>query len=122
MEETLRVKGYREFLRASDRAGKETKRFVRETYRKVGDVVKANAASRFQTYDARTAAGFRTVVRQRGVSVEQSLRKTTGRRPDFGALQMRKALVPALEAKEREVEGAFERAVDTVADHFERKG
>lgn len=118
--QTLRVKGYREFVRACDRAGKETKKEVRSTFRKVGDIVKEEAASRFRDIDARSAAGYRTVVRQRGVSVEQSLRRTTGLRPDFGVLQMRRALEPALADKEGEVEREMENAIDKVADHFER--
>lgn len=107
-------------LRACDRAGRETKREVRSTLRKVGDIVKVEAAERLREIDARSAAGLRTVVRQRGVSVEQSLRKTTGTRPDFGALQMRQALLPALAEKESAVEDAMEDAIDKVADHFER--
>jgi hypothetical protein len=119
--ETIRVKGYREFLRAADRAGKESKSEVRSTFRKVGDVVKHEAARRFESIDARSAAGYRTRVRQRGVAVEQSLRRTTGKRPDFGSLQMRDALIPALEQKEHEVEREMEHAIDVVADHFERR-
>jgi len=107
-------------LRACDLAGRETKREVRATFRKVGDIVKVEAAERFREVDAKSAAGYRTVVRQRGVSVEQSLRKTTGKRSDFGALQMRKALEPAVDAKEGEIEDAMEDAIDKVADHFER--
>ena len=52
----------------------------------------------------RTAEGFRTYVRVGGaVSVEQSLRKTTGLRPDWGALQMTEALLPARDEKLDEV-------------------
>ncbi len=69
----------------------------------------------------KSAAGYRVRVRQRGVAVEQSLRKTTGTRSDFGELQMRQALLPALEANEDRVESAMEAAIDTVADHFERR-
>ena len=118
--QTLRLEGYTDFLRACDRAGKETKREVRSTFRKVGDVVKVDARARFRSSDAKSAAGLRTVVRQRGVSVEQSLRRTSGRHPEFGSWQMRHALVPALESKEGQVEREMEHAIDTVAEHFER--
>lgn len=117
---TLRVTGYREFVRACDRAGKESKKEVRAALREVGNLVKVEGAKRFENVDARSAAGFRTVVRQRGVSVEQSLRKTTGLRPDFGALQMRKALLPALAFEDINVERQMEHAIDRVADHFDR--
>jgi hypothetical protein len=121
-KQTLRVKGYREFLIACDHAGKETKREVRGTFRKVGDLIKADAQPRYRPSDAKSAAGLRTVVRQRGVSVEQSLRKTTGKHPEWGSWQMRHTLVPALDAKEGEVERELEHAIDRVADHFDTKG
>lgn len=119
MADSVKVKGYREFLRACDRADKQTKREVRKTFREVGDIVRDDARERFSGLSERTAAGFRTVVRQRGVSVEQKLRKTTGLRPDWGAIQMRKALLPALNSKERQVVREFEQAMDRVADHFD---
>lgn len=118
--ETVRVRGYREFLRAADRAGRESKKEVRETLRDVGEVVRVEGQRRFERYDTRSAAGYRVRVRARGVSVEQTLRRTTGLRPDYGALQMRVALIPALESKEPEVEKRMEKAIDQIADHFER--
>ena len=117
--ETLRVHGYREFLRATDHAGKESKRVVRDTLRQVGDVLRVEAQRRFENIDAASAAGYRVRVRQRGVAVEQSIRKTTGRHPEYGALQMRKALLPALVHEQANVENRMERALDTVADHFD---
>jgi hypothetical protein len=118
--ETLRVKGYKEFLIACDHAGKETRKEVRSTFRKVGDIVKVDARARFRNSDHKSAMGLRTVVRQRGVSVEQSLRKTSGKHPEYGGWQMRHVLVPALDAKEREVEREMEHAIDKVVDHFDR--
>lgn len=116
--ETLRIHGYREFLRACDRAGKDTKKEVRGTFKSVGEIVRVDAAARFARYDARSAAGYRTRVRVRGVSVEQSLRRTTGNRGDYGALQQSK-LEDSLAAQARPVEEAFEQAIDHVADHFD---
>lgn len=116
---TLKVLGYKQFLRASDRAGKDTKKETRETFRKVGDLVRIEGQRLFTQYNPRSAAGYRTRVRVRGVIVEQSLRKTTGDRPDYGALQMRVGLIPALENEADAVEREFELALDRVADHFD---
>ena len=121
MADGIKVTGYKEFLKACDRADKETKKFVRETFRDVGDIVKDDAQKRLAKIDERSAAGLRTVVRQRGVSVEQSLRKTTGEHPEFGTLQMEEALLPALDEQEPQVGRAFSRAIDKVADNFDRK-
>jgi hypothetical protein len=52
--------------------------------------------------------------------VEQSLRKVTGLRPDWGATQMRKGLLPALSSKQNEVEAEFEKALDVVSAIFDR--
>jgi hypothetical protein len=113
------VRGYRELIRASALADKATKREMRATFRKVGDPVKQEAAALFARYDAKSAAGYRTYVRQRGISVEQSLRKTTGLHPEFGALQMTRALVPSLEDNVENTEQAFEDAVHRVCDLWE---
>jgi hypothetical protein len=53
-------------------------------------------------------------VRQRGVAVEQSRRRTTGLRPDFGVLQMQRALLPALDTKQSEVVDKVEQLLDTL--------
>lgn len=117
--ETLRVTGLTTFIRACDRAGPDTKKEVRSAFRDVGTDVQQEAARLFDRYDERSAAGYRVSVRQTGVSVYQSIRKTTGTRPDYGALQMRRALLPALAAKESATDARFELAMDRVADNFE---
>lgn len=71
--------------------------------RAAGEIVAAEARQRFTGISPRSAAGFRPVVRARGTSVEQRYRRTTGKHPSFGSLQMRTALIPALDAKQGEV-------------------
>lgn len=117
---TVRVHGYREFLRAINQADRESKRYVRTTFRHVGEVVRQEAANRFSPIDVASATGYRVVVRQRGIAVEQSRRRTTGKRPDFGALQMRRALLPALASNTDRLTRELEHALDLVATHFER--
>jgi len=114
------VEGYREFLIACAAAPKETNRHVRDTFRTVGRSVERGASGRIAPKSSKSAAGYKTVVRQRGIAVEQSLRKTTGAHPDWGGYQMRHALMPALEANEEELVRDLEAAMGEVADHFER--
>jgi hypothetical protein len=114
----LRAKGLKELILACDKAGKETKSVVRAALRSTGIQVKADASSRFAKYDEKTAFGFRVIVRRRGVNVEQTLRKTTGLRPDFGALQMRRGLLPALRDNEAELERQVEIALDRIVNHL----
>jgi hypothetical protein len=113
---TVRVRGYRDTMRALNKAEKSTKRIVHEKLREAGDVVRVEAMQRFERYDTKSASGFRIRSRVGGVFVEQSLRKTTGQHPEYGALQMRVALEPALDAKSADVERRLEQALDDIAD------
>jgi hypothetical protein len=115
----LVVRGYREFMRACSVAPREARKEVRLVLREAGDVVRRDATDRFETYSTKSAHGYRTVVRQRGITVEQSLRKTTGNNPGWGAKQMRTALLPALYHNEERLEREMEHAVDLIADVFE---
>lgn len=117
--ETVRVEGLRDFLRDTNKAEKETKKKVRDRLKEAGDVVREEASRLFSPVSAKTAGGYKVRARVSGVHVEQSLRKTTGMRPDFGALQMRRALVPALINKEDDVYREMEKAADDLADIVE---
>ncbi len=119
--ETLRITGLKELIAVSDAAGKKTKKDVRDRLRKVAQPVLADAREKLHEYSPKSAARLGISVRRTGiVSVEQRLKKTTGRRPDFGPLQMRKALIPALEENTVRIEMEFEKALDDIADRFER--
>lgn len=111
MASTVRVKGLREFQRSLKTAEKETRKQVRDVLRETGDVVRKEAATTFSVIDAGSASGFKTRVRQRGVAVEQSRRKTTGRRGDYGHMQQ-ETLERALDSKQDEFVKAAEEAVE----------
>lgn len=111
---TVYVQGARELQRAFNRADKQLATDLRKELRAVGDVVAVEARSRFGGLSARTAAGMKTRLRGGTVAVEQTLRKTTGRRPDWGAVQMRRALEPALDAKTGEVLRRTEQMLDRI--------
>ncbi len=107
-------------MRATARTQPAARREVRAALREAADPVRQDATRRFSVIDERSAAAYRVVVRQRGVAVESRLRKTTGKHPEYGALQMRKALLPALDDNERQIEHRVEHAIDRIADTFER--
>ena len=114
----IRVTGYTQVVKGLRDVDKATRKEVRDDLRHAGDAVKQGAAARFASIDAKTAAGYRTYVRQRGVSVEQSLRKTTGKHPQFGTLQMVRALIPSLDANEEKTAAAVEESLDRIAAVF----
>jgi hypothetical protein len=118
--ETVAVHGYKELVKASYLADRALRKQMRDTFRAVGEPVRSEAAVRFSSIDARSAAGYRVRVRQRGIIVEQSLRKTTGKHPEYGKLQMRRALLPAQAHQEPATLRRIEQAVDHVCDLWER--
>lgn len=105
---------------ACSRAGPEAKAFSKAALFPVGEVIRSSATSRMSVIDTRSAAGYETRVRQRGIAVAQRLRKTTGKRGDYGSLQMKRALLPALYENRDTAERALEHAMDRMASHFER--
>jgi hypothetical protein len=81
---------------------------LKKALEKAGDNVRVDAARRFAAAGgpsaAKTAAGFDSRVRLGGgssqiLTVGQKLRKTTGKHPEYGSLQVSRALLPAREAK-----------------------
>lgn len=125
---TLVVHGYRELVRACVQADADTRKSMRATFRAVGEPVRREAAELFSQYGAprnrathaKAAAGYRTRVRQRGVEVEQSARRTTGKHPEYGRAQMRHALLPALKHEEPETVARFDEAILEVCERWAR--
>lgn len=107
------VKGLREYIRAADASSKEVKRELRKRLRDAGGIVLVEARRLLSEVDPRSAQGLRTSVRQRGVSVAQSKRTVTGKRPDFGALQMRD-LLQARSSKLGQVEQEIAKVLDDI--------
>ncbi len=104
MSTAIQYEGLREIAQALREVDKETLAELTRDLGDVGHVVEHEAVDLFDAIDARSAAGFDTRVRINTssmalVSVGQSLRKTTGRRPDYGTLQVEDALLPARDRK-----------------------
>lgn len=116
---TVRVVGLRSMLRVVDQLPKDVKKGVRGELRKVAEPVLRDATGLFVSSVADAGATRMGIsVRAAGtVSVEQRRRRTTGRHPEFGRLQMRRALVPALERNEENVV----RGLDSVLADLERR-
>lgn len=112
MAYTVQVKGLRELTRSLKAADTGLAAAMKGELKEVGEPVRADAQSRAHW----TAVGpYKVIVYARGdVRVRQSKNKVTGLRGDFGALQMREALVPALEAHEGEIIDRFGDVVDRV--------
>jgi hypothetical protein len=117
--ESVRVdpRSYRDTVRGFRDMDKDVAKGLRKQLRESGQLVQRTAAQLFEPVSPHTAGGYKVRVRQRGVAVEQSLRRTTGQHPEFGALQMRTALLPALDRNEPEVVAGINNVLDRAARH-----
>ncbi len=81
---------------------KEVDKGLREGAKIVSD--EARSISSGHGFSSRSVTGIRPRTKGFGRAfVEQSRRKTTGRRGDFGVMQMQRVLLPALGRKQDEV-------------------
>ena len=122
MPKTVRIRGYEKLQRSIANAERSTQREVRSSLREAAEVVrKPWVAEDLDRFGAKTAEGMRTVVRKRGVAVEQSLRKSTvdsRRRPKFGKKQQE--IGDAITAEHAEdLQREFDAAGQRIADKFD---
>ena len=115
MASSVKVRGLAELNRAFKHVDQDLKHQLERKLTDAAQLVAVSARSRFSAIDARSAGGFRPRVKGFGrVVVEQRYRRTTGLRPDFGSLQMRRALLPALYSEQDQVMHELEDMLDTI--------
>lgn len=123
MSQEIRYEGLGALVKALKEVAPVVERELNAELKAVGEIVASDAARRFAALPAHgspatagsyrfTAAGFKSRVRAGGlVTVEQTRRRKSGRRGDYGALMMRRALIPARTAHLEEVAARAEVAV-----------
>ena len=95
---SVRVKGVTALQRDLKRAQADCAKDVRKAVREAAEPVRRDVAAVASKWGMYTASGYTISVRRGGelVAVQQRRRRTTGKRPDFGTLQMVEAMIPAL--------------------------
>lgn len=123
----LVVHGLREASAAFAKADKDARKVWRTHMRQVAEPVRLDAEGSTKQQIPRIGPRWykmrvgvtRTEVyvapRQRGIRTRGT---DPRRRPNLAGLMMSRAMEPALERHEPEIERAFERMLDEVADHF----
>jgi hypothetical protein len=91
----VNVKGYREVLRALNAVDQGTRTAVLAGLMKAAEPVTQDARARLRGYPGLSVESIMPRAVARGVYITQKHGRTTGTRPDFGALQMRVGLIPA---------------------------
>jgi hypothetical protein len=114
VQPAVRIKGYREVQRALLRAEKGLRAALRAGLKEAVEPV-AKTAQMLETRWAGASIGtIGPRITLAGAAVTQRARKVTGKRPDFGALQMTEAMIPALEAHDDEIEDRAGEALDAL--------
>ena len=114
-ESVVRVHGLRELNSALKRYDRNLQKDLDASLLAAGVEIAHIAAAKFSFYDAKSAMGFRPRMRGFGrLVVEQRYRKTTGLHPQFGSLQITKALLPARAEGEPMLVAGLEHMLDTL--------
>ena len=121
-EGTVRVKGLSQLNRDFRKLGPELQKELRAELKAVAEPVATEARSLAARFGPKTVRGIAAGSRAGAAVVRQRNRKTTGKRPDFGVLQMRDVLIPAIDAKEEETVRGMERMLDRLGGEFDRAG
>lgn len=111
---TVRVKGLKETVKAFNKMDKDLAKELRNGLKQVAEPVAATARSKMSAYQGGSMK-IRPAARGASVFVRQNARKVTGLRADFGALQMRKVLIPALDEHQEDVINGVEKVIDNLA-------
>lgn len=115
MAASVRVEGAREVIRAFRSVDRSLAAKFGADLKKAADPVVESARGKVTRYAGASVSTIRSRRSGPNVYVEQGARKVTGRRGDFGALQMRTVLEPALDENEREVFTEVNRILDGYA-------
>ena len=113
---TVRVEGYSDLIRTINYIGGDFKKEVKDELRQIGEDTRRDSAAvaANKGWSAKTVTGYRTIVRVRGISVEQSRRRTTGKQRKFGGVQMTRALIPSRDKNVEQARVRMEKALQAI--------
>jgi hypothetical protein len=115
MAETIRVKGLRELTKAFRSLEAETWPALRKQLAESARPVAESAKAKISVYRGASLETIRPRATTRSVFVTQTKRKVTGLRPDYGGLQMRHGLIPALDENTERIVRDLENMLDRLA-------
>lgn len=108
---TVKVKGYREVTRALNRVDKGTRKALLDALKKAAEPTAADARSKLGRYQGLNTSSIQPRAVSNGVFITQKQAKKTGLRPDFGSLQMRVGLLPAVSDHQDDFSDAVDNAL-----------
>ncbi len=115
MAGAVRIKGLREVDKAFRTMDKDAAKALRKALVEAARPVAETAQETLSRYRGASVKTIRPRASVRGAFVTQGAKKVTGKRGDFGTLQQRTVLEPALEANSDKVMEGAERAIDALS-------
>jgi hypothetical protein len=112
----VRVEGTREVIRAFREIERKLATDFGNDLKRAAEPVVDSAKGKISRYRGASLGTIRSRRRGGTVYVEQSKGKVTGLRGDFGALQMRRGLIPALGENEAQIVAAVNQTLDKYAN------
>jgi len=111
---TVKVKGYREVSRALNQVDKGTRKALLDGLKDAAEPTAADARSLLGGYPGLSTQTIQPRAVGSGVYITQKRGKKTGKRPDFGSLQMRRGLLPAVSDHQDDFRDRVEDALGTL--------
>jgi phage host-nuclease inhibitor protein Gam len=111
-EGSVKVKGLRELDRAFRRLDADVAKEVRAELTEVARPIAETAKAKLARYPGVSLETIIPKTTAKGALVVQNKRKVSGRRSDFGALQMRQGLIPARSEHTSETVRGVEHVLD----------
>jgi hypothetical protein len=112
---TIRVQGLREVQRALKQCEGGLDKQMRAAGKAAAEPVAASAKDKIGRYRGASLGTIRPRASVRGAFVQQGARKVTGKRGDFGVLQMG-LLIDALEEEREQALTIYESRIDQLVD------
>jgi hypothetical protein len=115
MAGAVRVEGLRELQRSFNKIDRALVKELGTELKKVAEPVASTARQRVTRFTGASVSTIRTTRSGLTVYVTQGARKVTGRRGDFGSLQYREVLTPALLEHQDEIKQGVDRFLGKIA-------
>jgi hypothetical protein len=110
------IQGLRELDAAFRKMDKVASKNFRDELKKAAEPVASSARDKISRFQGASLGTIKPRATATAVFVTQNARKVTGLRGDYGALQMRVGLEPALAENETNIVNELERALDRLGE------
>lgn len=111
-EWAVKVEGLSAAVRALDAVDRKAKLTILKGLREAAGPIALDIRRDLARYNDMSLGTIRPSAGVRGVYIRQYAKRVTGKRPDFGALQMRKGFIPEAYKHEGDLAAAASHAID----------